>query len=35
MINCKNKTIKEVAEIISRLKNHYYSIEEIKKILVF
>lgn len=35
MINCKNKTIQEVAEIISRLKQHDYSIEEIKKILVF
>ena len=35
MINCKTKTIQEVAEIINRLKQHDYSIEEIKKILVF
>ena len=35
MINCKNKTIQEVSEIINRLKHHDYSIEEIKKILVF
>ena len=35
MINCKDKTIQEVSEIIKRLKQHDYSIAEIKKILVF
>lgn len=35
MINCKDKTIQEVSEIISRLKKHDYTLAEIKKILVF
>ena len=35
MINCKDKTIQEVSEIITRLKQQDYSIPEIKKILVF
>jgi hypothetical protein len=35
MINCKNKTIQEVSEVINRLKQHDYTLAEIKKILIF
>lgn len=35
MINCKNKTIQEVAEIITALKQQNYTVEQIENILVF
>ena len=35
MIDCRNKTIKEVAEIVARLKQHDYTLKEIEKILIF
>lgn len=35
MIDCRNKTIAEVAIIVTRLKKHDYTLAEIKKILIF